>query len=1351
MAESPQEVLLGKLALTAGLITEDQLEDCRVEVRTRAEAGGDRPSLAQLLVERGYATQGQLVNLAKNAAREMTAGARPSSDPEAGGAAAPAAVVSPPAPASESAGNGNAPATTPTPAPATPAPARASAQPAASLATADNSNGSGGDRGAAAARGSGSAHNTPAVAVAPPAPSVAPAKQVAQSQGGSSPIEGYEIVSKIGAGAMGAVYKARQISMDRIVALKVLPPKLARNKQYIDRFLREARAAARLNHENIVGAFDIGECNGLYYFAMEFVEGTTVKDLLAEKKALQEREALELVRQVAMALSHASEQGIVHRDIKPDNIMITSDGVAKLCDMGLAKQVEGDAAITMAGAAVGTPWYISPEQARGKKEVDTRADIYSLGCTLFHMICGGPPYIGPTAAVIMTKHINDAIPDPRRSKSYLTDGIVKIQQGMMAKDPSDRYQRPEDVIADIDAHLAGQEVAGPRGARSASPSPSPARGSQAPASDIRSSGSARPAPPQRGGAARGSQRSPRVSPSPAPGPVPHASSRRPGRATSGMLSGGSVGSGGSGNAPRRSRDREEMMAARGGGGSGVVIFLIVVVVLVVGGAGVMIAMKGPPPVINTPDPGPIAPVKDINSNTNVPVVDHNKNTPDTDPNAAKARKWAEDQLKRVLELESAGQYEEAMNLCQEVELDNEVKKHAADLVLKARTERERIGAAAERMATDELAKIARQIEDDELIDGRSPDFRKALALMDGFPANLRFTEIAQRKLPAGRQTVVDAAETWFTQPLVPDVESLCAEHDFAGARDRVESARKILPEDFATRLGDLLTKITDAEKAWNAEQEAMRDSAVKVYTEWFATTIEPLLIARKYIAARDAVQKASEENSQFRLNEWVTARLKRDIVMIQDMQAFVGAGLIYCKNRHEAREEVQLSWGGPKMLILECEPISGDKLPSFPADNCKLRFHVRGASSTKNFSELKDEELYMLGVGGLALNARDEKGKCIPEASYLAYSYDFNTAADRGSAVLDRIASSKLGELLHPRAKERLDAMVGKYLEALLGELDKDWEKFQTEAVDAKKKRLATSLKAAYESVLERHGSAAWLNAGGGKRKKEIEDRLAELSKAGAAPPENVSKLRELFKATEVTEDGKRATIDYRFETARETEDFKAGPGSEPTWDSAEKSMKVESPAADRTNQAPLTKVWWFGQPGTDFELNIEVAVESGWEVAIGVYDKGGQQQYHIPVKGEADLGQFPRQARDALRNVSELPFGIYKGEWNILRLQELVTDRNKMFDRDFWAGFVANESISGRPGKSVSDGQTAKLKIKVKNGVFNVELNGQRLSGRDKDFTEGAISIYVVNGAARVKRFTFEGELDQKWLDAQK
>lgn len=273
----------------------------------------------------------------------------------------------------------------------------------------------------------------------------------------AQPIKGYELLKKLGQGGMGAVYQAKQTSVDRLVAIKILPPKLAKNPEFIQRFQREARAVAKLNHPNIVKGIDVGEDNGYHYFVMEFIDGPTVGKLMEESKQLPEKQALDIVMQISKGLEHAETKTMVHRDIKPDNLMITKSGTAKLADLGLAKSMVDDVNLTAAGVAYGTPNYIAPEQARGETDLDSRTDIYSLGATLFHMLTGQIPFPGETAAVVMTRHINDPLRDPKEINPEISEEASAIIQKMMAKKRENRYASASELTSDISAVLHGKK------------------------------------------------------------------------------------------------------------------------------------------------------------------------------------------------------------------------------------------------------------------------------------------------------------------------------------------------------------------------------------------------------------------------------------------------------------------------------------------------------------------------------------------------------------------------------------------------------------------------------------------------------------------------------------------------------------------------------------------------------------------------------------------------------------------------------------------------------------------------------------------------------------------------------
>jgi tRNA A-37 threonylcarbamoyl transferase component Bud32 len=264
----------------------------------------------------------------------------------------------------------------------------------------------------------------------------------------AQPFKDYEILERIGSGAMGTVFKARQKRLNRIVALKVLKPSLARNTNFVERQRREARIVASLNHPDIVAGYDLGEEGGYHFFVMEFVEGTSLATLLKEWGAFPEERVLDVGIRVASALDHAFKKGVIHRDVKPGNILIDKDGRAKLTDLGLAKAPE-DVTITQEGATVGTPQYISPEQARDPSKVDIRSDLYSLGATLFHMATGQPPFVGDTLAAVIHGVVHARPPLAHSINPALSESLSAVIRKLLAKRPSLRYQTPAELLADL--------------------------------------------------------------------------------------------------------------------------------------------------------------------------------------------------------------------------------------------------------------------------------------------------------------------------------------------------------------------------------------------------------------------------------------------------------------------------------------------------------------------------------------------------------------------------------------------------------------------------------------------------------------------------------------------------------------------------------------------------------------------------------------------------------------------------------------------------------------------------------------------------------------------------------------
>ncbi len=282
-------------------------------------------------------------------------------------------------------------------------------------------------------------------------------REILEAEREGQKIPGYKILGELGAGAMAKVYKAKQLRLNREVAIKVLPKKYSQNVQFIERFYAEGRAAAQLNHPNIVQAFDVDSTGETYFLVMEYVAGRTVHDDIQEHKRYPEAEAIDIVIQVAEALEHAHAKGLIHRDVKPKNIMISREGVVKLADMGLARAVsDKEAAEAEKGKAFGTPYYISPEQIRGEVDIGPPADIYSLGATLYHMVTGSVPYEGKNPSAVMHKHLKGELAAPDHVNPKLSAGISEVIEMMMARSARKRYRGCTDLLVDLRAIKKGE-------------------------------------------------------------------------------------------------------------------------------------------------------------------------------------------------------------------------------------------------------------------------------------------------------------------------------------------------------------------------------------------------------------------------------------------------------------------------------------------------------------------------------------------------------------------------------------------------------------------------------------------------------------------------------------------------------------------------------------------------------------------------------------------------------------------------------------------------------------------------------------------------------------------------------
>ncbi len=275
--------------------------------------------------------------------------------------------------------------------------------------------------------------------------------------GPGTTIGNFRIERQLGSGAMGEVFLAIQVSMDRRVALKVLPQTLTRDTRTVERFRREVRMSARLEHPNIVTAFEAGEDAGYHFLAMTYVEGEDLGTRLKREGALEEQTALRAGRQIADALRYAwEEHQLLHRDVKPSNIMVDDNGRARLMDLGISICLnEAQASLTTAGMIIGTPHYMSPEQIRGE-DLDWRADAYSLGATLYHLVTGGPPFRSGSSAEVIGQHLAEPVVPARKRRGSLTAGCSLLLERMMAKNREDRHRSWEDLLRDFDLVLAGK-------------------------------------------------------------------------------------------------------------------------------------------------------------------------------------------------------------------------------------------------------------------------------------------------------------------------------------------------------------------------------------------------------------------------------------------------------------------------------------------------------------------------------------------------------------------------------------------------------------------------------------------------------------------------------------------------------------------------------------------------------------------------------------------------------------------------------------------------------------------------------------------------------------------------------
>jgi uncharacterized RDD family membrane protein YckC/predicted Ser/Thr protein kinase len=259
----------------------------------------------------------------------------------------------------------------------------------------------------------------------------------------------------LGRGGMGSVYLGHDTSLDRPVAIKVLSPEMGHDPDIVARFTREARTQARLRHPNVTQIYFIGEDRGLHFFAMEYIDGSTLDRMLERGEQMPWPQAIEYVLMAARGLRAAHIQGFIHRDVKPSNLLLEKDGALKIADFGLVKSVGGDGELTQKGVIVGSPLYMAPEQGRAEA-VDHRSDIYSLGCTLYHLLTGKPPFDSSSPVAIMSMHVTDQATRIRATRPDIPETVERLTDRMMNKDPKERFASYDELISALESARPGQ-------------------------------------------------------------------------------------------------------------------------------------------------------------------------------------------------------------------------------------------------------------------------------------------------------------------------------------------------------------------------------------------------------------------------------------------------------------------------------------------------------------------------------------------------------------------------------------------------------------------------------------------------------------------------------------------------------------------------------------------------------------------------------------------------------------------------------------------------------------------------------------------------------------------------------
>ncbi len=290
----------------------------------------------------------------------------------------------------------------------------------------------------------------------PPEKEEAPEKSVLEFAPGQYFGKRYQIIEEIGRGGMGRVYKALDKELDRVVALKMIKPELSSKPGIVERFKKEIKLAGHISHKNVCRIHDLGEAEGIRFISMQYIEGQDLKDFIMQVGILTVEKAVNITQQVCAALQAAHDEGVIHRDLKPQNIMIDKKGNAYVMDFGIARSLEAKE-VTRPGVLIGTPHYMSPEQAEGKT-ADARSDIYSLGCIMYEMLTGKPPFEADTSVALLHEHLKEKPRAPSKINPQISQSINRIILKCLEKTPEKRYHRAPEIAEDLKKVLIAPEA-----------------------------------------------------------------------------------------------------------------------------------------------------------------------------------------------------------------------------------------------------------------------------------------------------------------------------------------------------------------------------------------------------------------------------------------------------------------------------------------------------------------------------------------------------------------------------------------------------------------------------------------------------------------------------------------------------------------------------------------------------------------------------------------------------------------------------------------------------------------------------------------------------------------------------